>query len=122
MLGYVTLGTNDLARAASFYDAIAAELGAGRIMDNEQFIAWGPRDGGPGLSLNRPEGGMRATAGADVVVGLMAVDRAQVDRVHALALALGGTDAGAPGERFTGFYAAEFRDLDGNKLNAFVMG
>ncbi|MGZ5792599.1 MAG: VOC family protein, partial [Croceibacterium sp.] len=33
MIGYVTLGTNDLARAGRFYDAIAAELGVGRFME-----------------------------------------------------------------------------------------
>ena len=122
MLGYVTLGTNDLARAARFYDAIAAELGTGRVMDNDQFIAWGPKDGGPGLGVTRPYDGKRATPGNGVMVALLAKDRAQVDRLHALALRMGGTDEGAPGERFTGFYAAYFRDLDGNKLNAFVMG
>ena len=56
------------------------------------------------------------------MVALQARDRAQVDRIHALALSLGGTDEGAPGDRGGGFYAAYFRDLDGNKLNAFVMG
>ena len=122
MIGYVTLGTNDLARGARFYDAIAAELSAGRIMDNEQFIAWGPPDGGPGLGLTSPYDGKQATAGNGVMIALAAKDRAQVDRLHALALSLGGTDEGAPGERFTGFYAAYFRDLDGHKLNVFVMG
>lgn len=122
MIGYVTLGTNDLARGAAFYDAIAAELGVRRMMDNEQFIAWGPADGGPGVGLTRPYNGEKATVGNGVMIALAATDRAQVDRLHALALSLGGTDDGAPGERFTGFYAAYFRDLDGNKLNAFVMG
>ncbi len=122
MIGYVTLGTNDLARGAVFYDAIAAELGAVRMMDNDQFIAWGPADGSTGVGLTRPENGQPATAGNGVMVALEASDRAQVDRLHALALSLGGADEGAPGERFTGFYAAYFRDLDGNKLNAFVMG
>ena len=122
MIGYVTLGTNDLARGARFYDAIAAELSAGRIMDNEQFIAWGPPDGGPGLGLTSPYDGKQATAGNGVMIALAAKDRAQVDRLHALALSLGATDEGAPGERFTGFYAAYFRDLDGHKLNVFTMG
>ena len=122
MIGYVTLGTNDLARGARFYDAIAAELSAGRVMDNEQFIAWGPPDGGPGIGLTRPYDGKQATVGNGVMIALAAKDRAQVDRLHALALSLGGTDEGAPGERFTGFYAAYFRDLDGHKLNVFAMG
>ena len=122
MIGYVTLGTNDLARGAAFYDGIAAELGARRIMDNEQFIAWGAPTGEPGIGLTRPENGQPATVGNGVMVALEARDRAQVDRLHALALSLGGSDEGPPGERFTGFYAAYFRDPDGNKLNAFVMG
>ena len=41
MIGYVTLGTHDLARGAKFYDAIAKELGVGRMMETERFIAWG---------------------------------------------------------------------------------
>ena len=56
------------------------------------------------------------------MVALEASDRAQVDRLHALALDMGGTCEGAPGERFEGFYAAYFRDRDGNKLNAYVFG
>jgi predicted lactoylglutathione lyase len=56
------------------------------------------------------------------MVALEARDKAQVDRIHQLALSLGATDEGAPGARGEGFYAAYFRDPDGNKLNAFVMG
>ena len=57
MIGYVTLGTNDRERGARFYDAIAAELGTSRVMENEQFIAWGAPGGGPGIGLTRPFGG-----------------------------------------------------------------
>ena len=121
MIGYVTLGTNDLAAHARFYDAIAHELGVGRMMENETFIAWGKPGGAAGIGLTRPADGGAATAGNGVMVALEARDRAQVDRLHALALSLGGKDEGAPGERGSGFYAAYFRDLDGNKLNAFVM-
>jgi predicted lactoylglutathione lyase len=122
MIGYVTLGTNDLARAASFYDAIARELGVGRMMETERFIAWGTPDGGAGIGLARPHDGKPATVGNGVMVALEAKDKAQVDRIYRLALSLGGKDEGGPGPRGEGFYAAYFRDLDGNKLNAFVMG
>ena len=121
MIGYVTLGTNDIARAAAFYDAIAAELGAARTMDFGSFIAWG-KDGAPGVALTRPFDGQAATVGNGVMVALAAQDKDQVGRLHAIALAHGGTCEGPPGPRGEGFYAGYFRDPDGNKLNAFVMG
>jgi predicted lactoylglutathione lyase len=123
MIGYVTLGTNDLARGAAFYDAIAKEVGVGRFMETESFIAWGEPGGAAGIGLTKPFDGQAATVGNGVMVALEAKDRAQVDRIYALALSLGGKDEGAPGPRGGGgFYAAYFRDLDGNKLNAFTMG
>lgn len=122
MLGYVTIGTNDLPRAAEFYDAIAAEMAGRRIMETDQFIAWGPTDGSPGFGVTLPFDGQRATPGNGVMIALIAEDRPQVDRIYALALALGATDDGPPGERFTGLYAGFFRDLDGNKVNVFMMG
>ena len=121
MIGYVTLGTNDLARAARFYDAIAAELGVGRMMQTDRYIAWGKPGGGAGIGLTTPYDGKPATVGNGVMVAFEARDRAQVERIYRLALSLGGQDEGAPGLRGEGFYAAYFRDLDGNKLNAFVM-
>ncbi len=122
MIGYVTLGTNDLARAAPFYDALAAELGVGRMMDYDGFIAWGiPGDAAAGIGLTKPHDGNPATVGNGVMVALQAKDREQVDRLHAIALAHGGTCEGPPGPRGDSFYAGYFRDLDGNKLNAFLM-
>ena len=121
MIGYVTLGTSDLARGARFYDAIAAEMGVGRMMETDRFIAWGQAGGGAGIGLTYPFDGNPATIGNGVMVALGARDRAQVDRLHALALSLGGKDEGAPGDRGGGFYAAYFRDLDGNKLNVFTI-
>ena len=106
MIGYVTLGTNDRERSAKFYDALCGELGVGRMMENEQFIAWGKPDGGAGIG---------------VMVALAAKDEAQVQRLYDIALANGGKDEGAPGDRGGGFYAGYFRDPDGNKLNAFIM-
>lgn len=121
MIGYVTVGTNDLARAATFYDPIAKELGGGRAMEMDKFIAWSGA-GGPMIGAIMPFNGETATAGNGAMVAFAATDRAQVDRLHALALSLGGKDEGAPGLRGETFYAAYFRDLDGNKLAAFVSG
>ncbi len=122
MIGYVTLGTNDLPRAAKFYDAIAAELATPRMMEFDSFIAWGTPDGPAGVAVTKPFDGNEATVGNGVMVALQATDKAQVDRLHAIALANGGTCEGPPGPRGEGFYAGYFRDPDGNKLNAFVMG
>lgn len=122
MIGYVTLGTNDLPRAAQFYDAIAAEMGTGRMMEFETFIAWGTPGGGAGIGLTKPFDGNAPSVGNGVMVALEAKDEAQVQRLYDIALANGGSDEGAPGPRGEGFYAGYFRDPDGNKLNAFVMG
>jgi predicted lactoylglutathione lyase len=120
MIGYVTLGTKDLAKAAVFYDALAKELDTGRMFENDKFIAWGTPGGGAGIGLTYPFDGNTATVGNGVMVALAAKDQAHVDRIYQCALAHGGSDEGAPGRR-GGFYAGYFRDLDGNKLNAFVM-
>jgi catechol 2,3-dioxygenase-like lactoylglutathione lyase family enzyme len=121
MIGYVTLGTNDLAKAAVFYDAIAAEMGVGRMMDFETFIAWGKPGGVPGVGLTKPHDGNAATIGNGVMVALEATDKDQVHRLYDIALANGGSCEGPPGPRGDQFYAGYFRDPDGNKLNAFIM-
>lgn len=123
MIGYVTLGTNDLERGAKFYDAIAQELDTPRMMDFETFIAWGKPDSpAAGVALTKPFDGEGATVGNGVMVAFQAADKDQVQRIYDIALANGGSDEGAPGPRGDGFYAGYFRDPDGNKLNAFVMG
>ena len=123
MIGYVTVGTNDLPRAAKFYDAIAAEMGTARMMEFDSFIAWGTPGSSAGIAATAPFDGQAATVGNGVMVALEAADQAQVGRLHAIALEQGGSDEGAPGPRGDGgFYAGYFRDPDGNKLAAFVMG
>jgi predicted lactoylglutathione lyase len=74
------------------------------------------------VSVIKPHDGNAATVGNGVMVALAASSKAQVDLIHRRALELGGKDEGAPGPRGDGFYAGYFRDLDGNKLNAFFMG
>ncbi len=123
MISYVTLGTNDMARAAAFYDALLAEVGAKRVMENERLVMWGTGPGAPNLAVIKPFDGKQASVGNGVMVAL-AVDSAEkVAALHKKALELGGQDEGAPGPRGGGaFTIGYFRDLDGNKLNAVHMG
>ncbi len=122
MIGYVTLGTNDLDRAAKFYDAIAKELGTGRMMEWPGAIAWGTPGGGAGIGLTKPFNGEAASVGNGVMVALECKSREQVDKIYSVAMSMGAQDEGPPGPRGDAFYAAYFRDPDGNKLNAFIMG
>ncbi len=122
MIGYVTLGTSDLARAAKFYDALLAEIGAGRFMESERFIAWGTGADAPGIGLIYPYDGNPATVGNGVMVALVVDSTDKVDRLYKKAIELGATDEGPAGPRGEGFYAGYFRDPDGNKLNFFCMG
>ncbi len=121
MIGYTTIGANDFDRAAKFYDALAGELGHRRVMEFDGFILWGDPAAGGCLALAKPFDKKPATVGNGVMVALAAKSREQVDKIHQMALDMGGTDEGAPGARMDNFYAGYFRDPEGNKLNAFVM-
>ena len=126
MIGYVVLGTNDLARATSFYDELLAEMGVKRMMDfGERGYAWGIAMDKPMLCVMTPYDGQPATVSNGGMTGIAADSREQVDRIHAKAIELGGSDEGPPGLRAEGgdgFYAAYFRDPDGNKLDVFTYG
>lgn len=121
MIAYVTLGTNNFARAAKFYDELLGALDAKRLMENERLILWGTGMNAPMVSVCKPYDGAAATSGNGTMVSLGVGSRQQVDALHRKALELGGTDEGAPGARGPGgaFYIAYFRDLDRNKLNFF---
>jgi predicted lactoylglutathione lyase len=121
VIGYITLGTNDLQKAVAFYDVLLAELGAGRFMQEDTFVAWAVAPDQPAFSVCKPYDGNAATVGNGNMIALTVDSNAKVDAVYAKAIELGGTDEGLPGIRMDGFYAAYFRDLDGNKLNVFCM-
>lgn len=121
MIGYVTLGTNDLERAARFYDTLLSRLGAKRFLELDRLIAWSGGEGSPGIGVCKPYDGGEATVGNGSMVALRVDSPEKVKALYDLALELGGSDEGAPGLRFGNFYAAYFRDPDGNKLNAFCM-
>jgi len=123
MIGYVTLGTNDFPRAIAFYEQLLVPFEVKRSFDDDSFVLWQPaKPGRPGLGVIKPHNGKAATVGNGGMVALAVDSTAKVQEIHKKALALGGTDEGAPGPRGTeGFYGAYFRDLDGNKLCVFTM-
>jgi len=127
MIGYITLGSNDLDRARSFYDALMPVIGAKRIMEfGDNFTMYGTSMGRPGLAVCKPYDGNPATAGNGNMASIVVKSRAQVDALYAKALELGGICEGPPGVRGEegqqAFYGAYFRDPDGNKLAAFRIG
>ena len=122
MIGYVTIGSNDKDKAAAFYDALMGEIGGKRIFNNDRLIFWGTEMGAPMIGVGTPYDGEAATVGNGTMVALSVGSRENVDKLYAKAIALGAQDEGAPGERMPGFYGAYFRDLDGNKFVAFMMG
>ena len=122
MILNVCFGPRDLERAGRFYDALAAELGCGRTNETEKAIFWANPGVGIGFAITLPYDGNPATFGNGVMATIGAKDRDQVDRLHAAAMANGGSDEGPPGERPNGFYCAYWRDPDGNKMNAVALG
>jgi len=121
MIGYITLGTNNLEQAAEFYDELLGAFGAKRFMETERMVAWSAGEGSPNIGVCKPFDGKPASAGNGVMISLFAGAPEKVDALHAKALELGGSDEGEPGKRFGQFYGAYFRDRDGNKLCAFCM-
>jgi predicted lactoylglutathione lyase len=126
LIGYITLGTNDLERARTFYDALLSEMAVKRLMEfGDRGYGWAASLDKPMLCIFKPYDGRPATVGNGVMVGIAADSRETVDRLHKKALELGGADESKPGLRAIGgdgFYAAYFRDLDGNKLDVFCYG
>ena len=121
MIQYVTLGTCDLARAGTFFDSLFSLWGAARVMDTERMIFWLPSDGGPGIAVCLPHDGEPASVGNGGMVALAADSPERVDEIYNKAIALGATCEGKPGQRMDSAYAGYFRDLDGNKFNAFCL-
>lgn len=122
MIGYVTLGTNDLDRAVAFYDELLAVLGARRVLEDPgQFVAFSTAPDRPALSVTKPFDGNPATHGNGTMVALMVDSKDLVHQVYDKAIALGARDEGPAGPRMEGFYAGYFRDLDDNKLNVFTL-
>ena len=120
MYSHVTVGTNDIARAKSFYDPVLAALGISLFHEGADRLGYGEPKG-PQFWVMTPFDGAAATVGNGCHVAFVAPNRDVVNRFHATALKLGATDEGAPGPRphyHRNYYGAYLRDLDGNKLQA----
>jgi predicted lactoylglutathione lyase len=122
MIGYATIGSNDLEKAKGFYDVVLAELGGQRTMTMDRMQGYGNQASPVMLVVCRPYDENAATSGNGTMIALAAPSRDSVDKTYKTALANGGSDEGAPGLRGETFYGAYFRDLDGNKLCIFNMG
>ena len=126
MIGYVTLGTADLHKASAYYDELFATIGGTRFMEEpDYFVAWSRTQNDCGLALTVPFDKKPASVGNGTMVAIVLERPEEVDAFYQKALELGGTCEGKPGFRpedaNQGFYAGYFRDLDGNKLNAFCI-
>ena len=123
MIGYCTLGTNDLLKATAFYDVLMEKFGARRVLTLDRGVFYGVSSLELGVLL--PADGQPARVGNGNMVALQAESRGQVEDLYAQALALGASDEGAPGVRGPdpdGFYGAYFRDPEGNKLCVYRIG
>lgn len=120
MFTHVTVGTNDLNKARTFYDNVLATLGYKRITDlGENGSIWG--EDAPSFFVLKPANGEPASVGNGVTVSFEAPSRAAVDAFHAAALAAGSPNEGTPGPRdwAANAYAAYTRDADGNKIAVY---
>ena len=123
MIGDVMVGTNDLARATLFYDAVLKPLDLIRVEDNPDYVAYAPRATPDAIEfyVTRPFDQQPAHHGNGVMIAFAAQSRAIVDQFHEIGMWNGGVDEGAPGLRPPGgpVYYAYLRDPDGNKICGF---
>ena len=118
-IGFVMIGTNDLAKSSKFYDSILTHFGMKRVTITERYIGYGySEDDGAKFYITNPHNKEKATAGNGTMVALAGKTKEAVDRFHKTALEIGAIDEGAPGERSDGNYYAYVRDPDGNKIAA----
>ncbi|MGI9328227.1 MAG: VOC family protein [Pseudomonadales bacterium] len=120
MLGYTTIGVNDMARAEAFYGALLGEIGGSQLMGMDRIKFYGTGQGAM-LAICIPYNEEAQNCGNGNMVGIDAGSRPVVDKLYAKAIELGATDEGEPGERNPVFYGAYVRDLDGNKLCFYEM-
>lgn len=119
-ISYITLGTNDLAAARVYYDAVLPLLGAKLEIDLPGFTCCYLMRDGLRIWVGHAQNGGTATFGNGTMIGLLARSEAEVIAAHKAALDHGGRSEGAPGPRplyGAEFYGAYARDPEGNKMS-----
>ena len=126
MIGYVTLGTDDLDRSRAYFDGLLGSIGAKRLMqfadEDGGFTMYGVSMDRPAIVVTRPHDKQPAHHGNGNMVAIVMDSRDKVDAFHAKAIELGGSNEGDPGFRGDpkfGYYFAYFRDPDGHKFAVF---
>jgi len=121
MLGYVTIGVSDMAKAQEFYGALFAEVGGKEMfgMDRIKFYGTGPD--ATMVAICIPFNEDEASCGNGNMIAISGGDPAGVDALYAKAIELGATDDGEPGQRMPFFYGAYVRDADNNKICFYEM-
>ena len=121
MIGYMTIGTNDLEKSGEFYDELFSILGAKRMMADEHIIVWMTKYDNGMFSVITPNNGKKATVGNGTMIAFKVNDLDTIKHLHAKALELGGADEGEPGPRGDNFNFGYARDLEGNKMAFYCM-
>ena len=96
MIGYVTIGTNDMDKAKAYWNALLAPMGAKIIMDMGRIALLGTEPGAPMLGICTPYDEQPAHHGNGNMIAFAAASREQVDQLYAKAIELGGSDEGEP--------------------------
>lgn len=117
MIGYITLGTNNIEKAAAFYDELFSIIGVKQVWSTKRMVYWGAEGESVMFAIAIPFNKEEATFGNGTMIALKAPNKEAVDLIHKKALELGAKNEGDPGVRSAGLYFAYFRDLDGNKIN-----
>ena len=121
MLGYTTIGSNDLDKSVEFYDSLLALVNGKQIMALDRIKFYGTDAGGAMLAVCKPHNESEAQCGNGNMVAIPGGSPEGADALYAKAIELGATDEGEPGQRMPFFYGGYVRDHDGNKLCFFHM-
>ncbi len=119
IMSHVSIGTNNVDKALAFYDKVLATIGAVRILEHPQAVAYGRQY--PEFWVHPPHDGGKASVGNGTHFGFFAASKSQVDEFYKVALAQGATSDGKPGPRplyGEPYYGCFVRDLDGHKIEA----
>lgn len=121
MIDHVSVPVSDLAASAAFYDRVLEPLGYSRLVERETTVGFGKKY--PEFWLNLRPGMARVPDDTGNHAALRARSKEAVTAFHEAAVALGGSDDGAPGDRpaaMTTYFGAFIRDPDGNKIEVMT--